>query len=50
MRDPRFFRDAEEFKPERFLHKVKANNNVLESLNGFSLDDPSSIIFGFGRR
>ena len=50
MRDPRFFPNAEEFKPERFFEKVSTTKNAVESLNGFSLDDPSSIIFGFGRR
>lgn len=50
LRDPKFFDDAEAFKPERHLERVKGYESTDEALNGFFPDDPSSIVFGFGRR
>ena len=49
-RDERYFSDPEAFRPERFSSKVEGMKNTLQGLNGFSPDDPSSIVFGFGRR
>lgn len=50
MRDGKYFDRADEFHPERFLEKVKSYTDSNQALNGFFPDDPSSIIFGFGRR
>lgn len=50
MRDPKHFDRPEEFRPQRFLEKVKSYENSEQALNGLYPDDPSSIVFGFGRR
>jgi cytochrome P450 len=39
LRDKRFWDDPEVFKPERFLQELKEGQV-----------DPTSLIFGFGRR
>ncbi|THH08770.1 hypothetical protein EW145_g2477 [Phellinidium pouzarii] len=51
MRDERYFPNPDDFKPERFLAKITSSDNVrLHALNTFNIDDPSSLVFGFGRR
>ena len=50
MRDESYFQDSDAFRPERFLEKVKSGRDASVALNGHANDDPSSIVFGFGRR
>ena len=44
MRDERYFRDPEEFKPTRYLNADK------DGATGELLYDPGKLVFGFGRR
>ncbi|KAI0642012.1 CyP450 monooxygenase [Trametes meyenii] len=41
LHDPEVYDEPHEFRPERFLHDGKLDTNVR---------DPTSIVFGFGRR
>ena len=51
MHDPRYFPEPEVFNPERYREKVvKLEGNSLPVLNGLDKDDPSAILYGFGRR
>ena len=51
MRDERYFTDPEAFVPERHLQGVDhAKEENEEALSSFKPEDPSSIVFGFGRR
>ena len=51
MDDPRYYTKPNEFNPERFRKKtVELEGNSLKVLNSLDDDDPSAIVFGFGRR
>ena len=51
MHDERYFPDADVFNPDRHMSRkhVSQNKNVHQ-LNTFRPDDPSNLLFGFGRR
>lgn len=51
MRDERYFHGPKDFLPDRFIPMVSAENfDAIQSMNVFNTHDPSSIVFGFGRR
>lgn len=48
MRDEQYFPNPDVFSPERHLDKVKGSSDVSTEFE--RNDDPSSLVFGFGRR
>lgn len=46
-RDEQFFSEPEVFRPER--HRAQSDSKENTEI-GYGQDDPSTIIFGFGRR
>ncbi|EJD06678.1 cytochrome P450 [Fomitiporia mediterranea MF3/22] len=55
MRDEKSFPDPDAFEPERHMANFMANSNIPSDLSNKGIstsvdDDPSNIVFGFGRR
>ena len=50
MRDTKYFERPEDFNPDRFLGITNRYETAEQALNNLYPDDPSSIVFGFGRR
>ena len=50
MRDESYLQDSGAFRPERFLDKVVNGRDGSVALNELANDDPSPIVFEFGRR
>jgi hypothetical protein len=50
MLDPKHFSNPEDFNPERFREKLESITDPTKALNGLDMDDPTSIVFGFGKR
>ena len=48
--DERHFPEPLSFKPERHLRKVQSQTKETNGLNSFDPADPSTLVFGFGRR
>lgn len=50
MHDPEMYPDPMEFKPERFLRTTKTDSGELKYELSKDVLDPSSVVFGYGRR